>query len=186
LPNQTFANPLLVDARVADLQKSDWAKNYQINHEGSEIYGNSKAQIFDFGIFDESGEINSQKLFLGDIYSFKMKIHFHDFVDEPILTLTFRDLTGREVAGTNTRNKNIATGKYAAGDIVDIKFEIETRLAPGNYLLTFACSGFEGEEFVVYERLYHILIIEIIGAEQIVGYFDLQAEIEYKKRKGLS
>ena len=56
-------------------------------------------------------------------------------------------------------------------------------MTPGSYLLTFACSGFERDEFVVYERLYHILIIEVYGTGQVVGYFDLKAEVSLQDNR---
>ena len=169
--------------RLLELRDGLWSKNYQLNDEGSEIYGNGKASICDIGIFDVLGNVAAQKLQLGEIYTFKMLIQFRGIVSDPIFTLTFRDLTGREVAGTNTRNIGINTGCFVFGDFVEVSFDVETRLAPGSYLLTYACSGYEGNDFVAYERLYHILIIEIYGIEQVVGYFDLKASIKFSKRK---
>jgi teichoic acid transport system ATP-binding protein len=174
----------IANARVSELQAGNWARNHVINTAGCEIYGNKKAQISDFGIFDCLGNIAGQRLFFGERYVFKMRVTFQEVVENPIFTITFRDLTGREIAGTNTLNKRIFTGNFRAGDIAEVLFNIETRLAPGSYLLTFACSGFEREEFVVYERLYHILIMEVYGTEQIVGYFDLQAGINLQKERG--
>jgi len=171
----------IVNERISELQSKKWASNHAINTEGCEIYGNKKAQIIDFGIFDCSGNIADQRLYFGDCYVFKMRVEFLEVLDLPIFTITFRDLTGKEIAGTNTRNKRMSTGSFEAGDIAEVSFEIETRLAPGSYLLTFACSGFDRDEFVVYERLYHILIIEVYSTEHIVGYFDLQAEISFLK-----
>jgi ABC-type polysaccharide/polyol phosphate transport system ATPase subunit len=174
----------IVNARVSELQAGNWARNHEINTAGCEIYGNKKAQISDFGIFDGLGNIAGQRLFFGERYVFKMKVAFQEVVENPIFTITFRDLTGREIAGTNTLNKRMFTGNFSSGDIAEVSFNIETRLAPGRYLLTFACSGFERDEFLVYERLYHILILEVYGTEQIVGYFDLQAGINLQKERG--
>lgn len=179
-----FRNQTIANARVSELQAGTWARNHVINTDGCEIYGNKKAQISDFGIFDCLGSLAGQKLFFGECYVFKMKAAFREVVENPIFTITFRDLTGREIAGTNTFNKRMLTGTFSSGDMAEVSFTIETRLAPGSYLLTFACSGFEREEFVVYERLYHILILEIYGTEQVVGYFDLQAEINFRKERG--
>lgn len=158
-----------------------WARNYSINHEGAEVYGSEKAYIKDIGIFDQEERLAGQKLSLGETYTFKMLIGFNEALENPIFTLTFRDLTGREIAGTNTKNKRILTGSFNPSEEVEVSFLVDLRLAPGTYLLTYACSGFERDDFVVYQRLYHVLIIEIYSTEDVVGIFDMQAEIQIKK-----
>ncbi len=178
---KTKTSRAIVNDRLASLTKADWAKHYEINLEGAEVYGNHKAIIEDFGIFDNVGELVSAHLELRETYKFVMRVRFFERVEHPIFTLTIRDLTGREICGTNTSLQRIITGCFKGGDAVEVSFTQELRLAPGNYLLTFACSGYEPDAFVVYERLYHILVIEVFGEEQVVGYFDIRASIALQR-----
>ena len=162
--------------KMATLKTRNWAKHFSLN-AGCEIYGNKKAEITDFGIFERNGNISSQKIYFGETYIFKMQVTFHEQALDPIFTLTIRDLTGKEIAGTNTLNEKIVTGNFLKGNKVEVSFQFSTKLSPGNYLLTFACSGYESDQFIVYERLYHILILEVIGSKPVVGHFDLDAII---------
>ena len=182
IPNNSIKDRSQVGGRLADFQKSAWCSHYNLNIEGCEIYGNSKVSFVDFGIFDSNNALTEQKLSLGEVYTFKMILKFHEEVHNPICTITIRDLTGKEIVGTNTKIERIPTGIVAQGVLIEVSFTQVLRLAPGNYLLTFACSGFEGDAFVVYERLYHILIMEVYGYKQIVGYYDMEAKVEINYR----
>jgi teichoic acid transport system ATP-binding protein len=168
-------------SRFEGCEVSNWYLNYKINEEGCEIYGNSKVSFLDFGIFDSSGNMINQKLSTGESYTFKMILKFNSEVKDPIFSLTIRDLTGREIVGTNTMLEEVVTGSFGSGSKVEVSFKTYLRLAPDNYMLTFACSGFENNNFVVYERLYHILILEVYSKKTIVGYYDMDAEITFKK-----
>lgn len=167
-----------LDGRLRALSEANWASNYILNKEGCEIYGNSKAEILDFGIFDNKQQLVSYKLQLGICYVFKMQILFHNAVNDPIFTITIRDLTGKEITGTNTNIERVNAVRPKAGSIIEVSFLHTLKLAPGNYFITFACSGFDGEKFIVYERLYHILLIEVYGLKNVVGYFDMEASVE--------
>ena len=165
--------------RIQELSNQNWAKNHEIS-DLCEIYGNNKIKISDFGIFDSNNN-HTNKIFIDDIHIFKMKIQFIENVNNPIFTITIRDLIGKEITGTNTSIEKIYTGDYKKDDKVIIEFFPKMKIASGNYLLTFACSGYENDSFVVYERLYHIAIIEVTNFKNIVGYFDLDCEIKIKK-----
>ena len=54
-------------------------------------------------------------------------------------------------------------------------------MAPGQYLLSLGCTGFQGDEFVVYQRLYDILCVEVISYKKFVGLYDLNSNITIKK-----
>jgi len=178
IPNPTLRNQYQISPRLLDFQNGACSSTYILNTEGCEIYGNFKVSIIDFGIFDSANVLTEQKLALGEVYSFKMKLKFHEDIKEPIFTLTIRDLTGKEIVGTNTKNELVSTGAVAQMSLVEVSFTQVLRLAPGNYLITFACSGFDGDEFVVYERLYHIILIEVYSHKKVVGYFDMEAKID--------
>jgi len=165
--------------RVRKLSSQPWAKNHEISNL-CEIYGNNKLTIVDFGIFDSSN-IHINKIFSDDVYTYKMKIYFNEDVNNPIFTLTIRDLIGKEITGTNTSIEKIYTGNYTKGDEVIVSFVPNMKMASGNYLLTFACSGYENDNFIVYERLYHINIIEIVNFKNTPGYFDPDCKINIEK-----
>lgn len=145
-----------------------------------EIYGNRKASIIDFGILDDQHN-PVQKLIFDHNYRFIMKVKFNEEIVNPIFTYTIRDLTGMDLTGTNTMLNNLYTGRFLAGESVEIIFTHKMNLNTGNYLLTFACSGYEKEEFVVYERLYHIILFEVVSFKKFVGITDLGSKIDIRR-----
>ena len=62
-----------------------------------------------------------------------------------------------------------------------IEFTQRMNLAPGQYLLSLGCTGFQGDRFVVYQRFYDILCFEVISYKKFVGLYDMKSEIKIKK-----
>ena len=66
------------------------------------------------------------------------------------------------------------------GDVYDVSFTQKMTLQGGEYLLSMSCTGFEGEEHVVYHRLYDVANITVIS----VGVYDMESEVETKLTRG--
>ena len=50
-------------------------------------------------------------------------------------------------------------------------------LQGGEYLLSFGVTGYEGNDFTVYHRLYDALNITVISDKNTVGYFDMNSKV---------
>ncbi len=167
------------DDRLLMLSNANWCKELELS-KVYEVYGNGKVEIVDISVINKDGKI-TQKLFANEKSIFKMKIKFLEQVNEPIFTVTIRDLVGKEITGTNTAIEKISTGVFEKNQRITVSFTQNLNIASGKYLLTFACSGFVNDKFVVYERLYHILVLDIINVKNIVGYFDINSQIEIQE-----
>lgn len=144
-------------------------------------YGNLKAQVVDYGVFDENDEylqvIDNEKC-----VKLKSKIKFNNEVDNPIFTMTIKDFNGVEVAGTNTMFEKIYPGKFAKGDKVEVEFKQKLPIAPGKYTLSFSCTHINAKgELEILNRKYEALLVEIISSKNIVGLLRLDTEINIKK-----
>ena len=64
------------------------------------------------------------------------------------------------------------------GDVYDVSFTQKMTLQGGEYLLSMSCTGFEGEEHVVYHRLYNVANITVISNKNTVGVYDMESEVE--------
>ena len=53
-------------------------------------------------------------------------------------------------------------------------------LQGGEYLLSFGVTGYEGEDFTVYHRLYDALHVTVISDKNTVGFYDMNSRIEIK------
>ena len=68
-----------------------------------------------------------------------------------------------------------------AGEEMDISFTQKMDLQGGEYLVSFGLTGYEGDEFTVYHRLYDALNVTVISDKDTVGYFDMNSKVEVKK-----
>lgn len=153
-------------------------KDYMLINPNSQIYGDKRAEIVDFGIFDENNQINNTISKMRD-FSIKMKIKFNETIENPIFAFSIKDTKGTEITGTNTIIEKVDTGIVKKGQTVVIEFKQKMIIQGGQYLLLLGCTGFERDNLVVYNRLYDICCITVISDKTTVGYFDLNSKVDY-------
>ena len=144
-------------------------------------YGSKELEIIDFGIIDAFGHVSNIVDSVRD-FQVVMRVRANVMKKDPIFAFQFKDVRGVEVTGTNTMYNRYDTGTILPGEIVEITFT-QTLPLPGNegYLLSLGCTGYEGEDFVVYHRLYDIAPMQTISEKMSVGFFDPGSEIEVRK-----
>ena len=153
-----------------------WKEQMLINPD-IEVYGDCRAEIIDFGIFNMSGDIGNN-VYKGDFYEVKMKVKINDDIREPIFAYKLRDIKGSELTGTNTLLENIDTSYIKVGDIVTVSFKQKQYLQPGQYLLSLGCTGYEGDQFVVFNRNYNCCVLGVVAEKGTVGFFDSESQVE--------
>jgi len=144
------------------------------------IYGDGRVEIVDYGVFDKNG-VPGKVLFNNEPCSVWMKVRFKEDIENPIFAFTIKDLKGMEIAGTNSLYENAETVRYRKSETAVVEFTQRLNMAPGQYLLSLGCTGFQGDEFVVYQRLYDILCVEVVSYKKFVGLYDLNSNIKIKK-----
>lgn len=160
---------------------SNWKSNYEINPSVNE-YGNRKAEIIDFAIIDENG-CYTNSIIKGTSFKIKSKVMFHDTIEDPIFTYTFKTLKGTDITGTNTMYEKVPVEEAKAGEIYVATFEQEMFLQGGEYLLSISCTGYENGEFTVYHRLYDVINISVISDKNTVGFYDMNSKVKVEKVK---
>ena len=53
-------------------------------------------------------------------------------------------------------------------------------LQGGEYLLSLGVTGYEGEKFEVYHRLYDVINITVVSDKDTVGYYDMNSKVVVK------
>ncbi len=139
-------------------------------------YGNNKVIIYDYGILDSKNRV-STVLDYDQHYNIVIKMEFFDSVVSPIFAFTIKDAKGMEITGTNTMMKHIHTHSYTKGDKISITFAQDITLSPGHYALSLGCVTIDDSGIEVYSRLYDIILFEVIGSQEMVGFFDLKSDI---------
>jgi len=186
----SFKKVLSGDFYEADLEK----KKKHIYHSNDEnllkhafkeykeidIYGNGKAHIIDYGTLDAKKN-PSDILDYNAPFTIVMKVRFTEHIENPIFAFTLKDARGLEITGTNTYMKHLITGTYEKDNEVTIKFEQKANLQLGKYALSLGCVNLNENGVEVYNRIYDAMLFEIIGSEQMVGFYDLQSNISVDK-----
>ena len=158
----------------------NWKEHFTQNPEML-TYGDGKAEIIDYGIFDSNGDYqttlnNSQE------YIVKIKVRFNEEIDEPIFAMSVKDFKGLELGGVNTKAYKKLTGTYKKGETAIVEFKQVFPLAPEKYTLSFGCTKFNHNgDLEVFDRKYDALFIEIISYRECLGVIDLKSEINIVK-----
>ena len=146
-------------------------------------YGDGRAEIVDFGLFDERGNLTNL-LLKGEMFTIKERIHFNTSLDTPIFTYTIKDKRGADLTGTNTMYESADVKPVKNGDEYEVEFSQKMSLQGGEYLLSMSCTGFENGEHVVYHRLYDIANITVISNKNTVGVYDMESEVKVALKRG--
>ena len=159
--------------------KKAWKNNFEVNPTVTD-YGERQAEIVDFAIIDQYGAYSSI-IEKGTVYKIKAKIHFHETVKNPIFTITIKNKQGTDITGTNTMFERIETGTVGAGEDRIVTYEQLMNLQGGDYLLSLGCTGYVGDNFVVYHRLYDLVSFNVLSDKNTVGFFDMNANVTVER-----
>lgn len=160
-------------------ESSAWKNNFEVNPTVTD-YGERQAEIVDFAIIDQYGAYSSI-IEKGSVYKVKAKIHFHETVKNPIFTITIKNKQGTDITGTNTMFERIETGTVNAGEDRIVTYEQQMNLQGGDYLLSLGCTGYVGDNFVVYHRLYDLVSFNVLSDKNTVGFFDMNSSITVER-----
>lgn len=158
-------------------------KTYFVENDKLIDYGNKKAEVIDYGIFDlDNHPLNSfgndEEIVL------KSKIKFNTDVINPIFTMTLKDFKGLDIAGTNTDIEKMYTGEFKKGDVVVAEFRQKFPVSPNKYTLSFSCTNYDEKgNLEVLNRKYDALLVEITSTKNTVGLLRLDPKINVIKIK---
>ncbi|SDB53630.1 teichoic acid transport system ATP-binding protein [Pseudobutyrivibrio sp. YE44] len=177
------ANASQADSAVIADNSGDtnWKSNYQLNPNVNE-YGDGRAKIVDFAVIDENGTYTNA-IMKGSTFTVKSKVHFNTDIENPIFTLTFKTIKGIDVTGTNTMYEKCDVGLCKEGSEYVATFTQRMDMQGGEYLMSISCTGFDGVDFVAYNRLYDILNITVVSSKNTVGFYDMNSQVTVEQVK---
>ena len=163
-----------------NLETADkWVRPFQMNPQLLE-YGDKRVKIRDFTIQDAKGNTNT--IDKGTTFTIKMRVAFHENIQEPIMAYTFKDIRGTEITGTNTMYEKMDIRPCEEGEEVIITFTQKMNLQGGEYLLSLGCTGYQDGSFTVFHRLYDVCNITVVSNKNTVGFYDMNSEITVEYR----
>ncbi len=152
-----------------------WREHFTVNDSVID-YGERQAEIVDFAVIDNGGGF-SDMLQKGQPFSVKARIRFNETVKDPIFTFTIKNPKGTDITGTNTMYERVETGVCEKGQERIVTFSQNMDLQGGDYLISLGCTGYRGDAFVVYHRLYDLVAVTVISDKNTVGFFDMNTRI---------
>lgn len=160
--------------------EEEW-KSHFIQNPNITDYGDKRAEVIDYGMFDLKGRpINAFDN--NDMIVLKSKIKFHEDVTDPIFTMTVKDFQGTILTGTNTEIEQVMTGNFQKGDVVVCEFKQKIPITAGKYTLSFSCTKYNlNGELEVLNRKYDALLIDVITTKNGVGIVRLDSKIQIHK-----
>lgn len=156
--------------------RENWNEKFQVNPNMLE-YGSKLAEITDFAVIDEKGRYTNT-IEKGSSFRIKMRVLFHEAIQEPIMAYTFKDIKGTEITGTNTMFEKVHVEHSDEGDVCTVTFTQDMFLQGGEYLLSFGCTGYKDGEFTVFHRLYDACNITVVSNKNTVGFYDMDSKVE--------
>lgn len=157
------------------VQKKGWITPFEMNPNALE-YGDRKAEMLGFMILDDKG-LPTNTIEKGSSFTMKVKIRYHEDIDDPIFAYTIKDMRGTEITGTNTMFEKITVQPRKAGETDIVTYTQKIDLQGGEYLISFGLTGYRGGDFTVYHRLYDACSLTVFSTKNTVGFYDMNSAI---------
>ena len=142
-------------------------------------YGTKQALIEEYYITDDRG-VRTTAVIKGSAFTVHMRVRFTDHVPAPIFALSFKNIKGTEITGTNSMIEKAFLDSAEPGQVKNVTFTQRMTLQGGEYLISLGVTGYNGDTFEVYHRLYDTINITVVSDKNTVGYYDMESVVEVK------
>ncbi len=139
-------------------------------------YGTGQAHIAEFYMTDDRGT-RCVAVVKGSRFTLHMKVEFSDHIPGPIFAFSIKDAKGTEITGTNSMIEKVFLESVEPGQVKDVTFTQKMSLQGGEYLLSLGVTGYNGDTFEVYHRLYDAMNITVVSDKDTVGYYDMDSTV---------
>ena len=113
----------------------------------------------------------------GSEFTLHMQVSFAEAIPAPIFAFSIKNVHGTEITGTNTMIEKSFLESAHEGQLMNITFTQKMTLQGGEYLLSLGVTGYNGDTFEVYHRLYDALSITVVSDKNTVGYYDMESKV---------
>lgn len=144
---------------------------------GALEYGDNQAEIIEYYITDDR-DVRTTAVLKGSYFTLHMRVKFHEHIPGPIFAFSFKNAIGTEITGTNSMIEKSYLESGEPGQVKDITFTQKMSLQGGEYLLSMGVTGYRGDVFEVYHRLYDALAVTVVSDKDTVGYYDMESVVQ--------
>lgn len=181
LPTSKKEQNLIGDEEIQDAvhRQAAAAKRGGAQDSKTLEYGTKEAEIEEIYLTDDRGT-RTNSILKGLPFQIHMRVRFDRDLPAPIFAFSFKTAKGTEITGTNTMFEKAFLEPVKSGDMKEVCFTQKMSLQGGEYLLSFGVTGYEGDDFKVYHRLYDALDVTVVSDKNTVGYYDMDSVVSVK------
>ena len=139
-------------------------------------HGDGASEIRDVRILNSRGE-ETATVASGEPITVRVRSRFLRETTDPMVGILIRTRIGMDVYGTNTRIEQAALGSFAAGDELEVDFQLECWLTPQSYTLTVATQNADGSS---HDWLDDAIAFDVVDTRIAAGVANLRAKIEWR------
>ncbi|MDE7184532.1 MAG: ABC transporter ATP-binding protein [Lachnospiraceae bacterium] len=185
LPESKSEQSLLNDADVQEAVQTHAAAQKRARAQDAQAsktmaspleYGSQEARIEEIYLSDDRGT-QTNAIIKGLSFHIHMRVKFNQDLPAPIFAFSIKTAKGTEITGTNTMFEKAFLEPVKAGAVKDITFTQKMSLQGGEYLISFGVTGYEGNDFKVYHRLYDAIDVTVVSDKNTVGYYDMDSTV---------
>lgn len=163
-----------LNAHAAEAGRAKKAENPELLE-----YGTRQAAITECYVTDEKG-VRTNAIIKDSPFAVHMKVEFYEDLPAPIFACSIKNALGVEITGTNSMVEKAFLEPVSKGVVKEVVFTQKMSLQGGEYLLSLGLTGYEGDDFKVYHRLYDVLSLTVISDKNTVGYYDMGSKVVVK------
>ncbi len=175
VPEDNGQEAMLEEVNAAAAPASE---NSGVNPELLE-YGTGQARIVEYFLTDDKG-MRTTAVLKGSTFTLHMRVEFYEQLPAPIFAFTFKNVKGTELTGTNSMIEKAFLESVEPGQTKEATFAQKMSLQGGEYLLSLGVTGYRGDTFEVYHRLYDVLNVTVVSDKNTVGYYDMDSVVEVR------
>ena len=142
-------------------------------------YGTKQAEILEYYLTDDKG-VRTTAVLKDSEFTLHMRVKINEDIPGPIFAFSVKNVHGTEITGTNTMIEKAFLDSAVKGQVKEITFTQKMSLQGGEYLLSLGVTGYRGDTFEVYHRLYDVLNITVVSDKNTVGYYDMGSMVVVK------
>ncbi|MCM1025741.1 MAG: ABC transporter ATP-binding protein [Roseburia sp.] len=176
---QKAGSPAGRNTDFADKGRKPWSVADGVERKNPDAleYGTGQARIEEYYVTDDRG-VRTAAVIKGSEFTLHMRVKFLDSIPAPIFAFSVKNAIGTEITGTNTMIEKAFLESVEPGQEKDVTFTQRMSLQGGEYLLSLGVTGYNGDTFEVYHRLYDVLNITVISDKNTVGYYDMDSVVK--------
>ncbi|MEK3704890.1 ABC transporter ATP-binding protein [Paenibacillus sp. FSL R7-0198] len=158
-------------------QKMSLTANLQItNHKDESLeklrYGNGKARISSYIFFDGLGK-ETTVFSTGTTLRVKITAEAVEYIENPVIGIIFKTISGVEVYGTNTKELKCISPSVDKNDKFTTVFSIPNYLNEGTYFVTLGITDQSNGEIVTIDRLIDVTFVRVLSDSKCIGLVNL-------------